>query len=55
MNEPGPERSGGVQLAEITKQDKKRNVGVVKDRRRQGRVSDGIMVMVLFEGKRRKV
>ena len=22
VNEPGPERSGGVQLAEVTKQDK---------------------------------
>lgn len=24
VNKPGPERSGGVQLAEVTKQDKKK-------------------------------
>ena len=46
-----PKGATGVQLAETTKQEKKRNVGVVKDRRRQGRDSDDMTVMMLSKGR----
>ena len=59
MNEPGPEKSGGIQLAERRKKRKERekerkkaeegerSVKAVKNRRDQGRGSHGMMMLSL--------
>lgn len=59
MNEPGPEKSGGVQLAARRKKNEEsrrgeRSVEAVKDRRDLGRGSHGMMMLRINCCRKRK-